>query len=67
MQSKLSKPIMTTTLNNFEPISFFIAISNLPRLIKILWRPHTSNSVKYYIIERSDFENLSPLISFFVI
>jgi fibronectin type 3 domain-containing protein len=57
MQSKLSKPIMTTTLNNFEPISFFIAISNLPRLIKILWRPHTSNAVKYYIIERSDFEN----------
>ena len=53
-QSNPSKPIKATTLNNLEPIAFAVAISNLPRTIKILWRPHSNKSVKYYIIQRND-------------
>ena len=56
-QSKLSKPIKVTTLNKFDSVSFSLAVGNLPRTIKILWRPHTNYSVNAYIIERSDSKN----------
>jgi hypothetical protein len=52
--SKMSEVIQATTLGNIESISFSLAISNLPRQVKILWRPHTNHSVKYYIIQRTD-------------
>jgi fibronectin type 3 domain-containing protein len=53
-QSKLSKPIKVNTLNNLEPITFSVAIENLARQVKILWRPHSNRSVKYYIIQRNN-------------
>lgn len=53
-QSNPSKPVRATTLNPLEPIAFAIAIENLPKQVKILWRPHSNKSVKYYIIQRND-------------
>jgi fibronectin type 3 domain-containing protein len=47
-----SVPIEVETLNNFEPVSFVTTISNMPRRIKVLWRPHTNSRVGSYIIER---------------
>jgi hypothetical protein len=52
--SKLSNFIKAKTLGKIESISFSLAISNLPRQVKILWRPHTNHSVEYYIIQRTD-------------
>ena len=52
-QSYISKPIQANTLNTIDSISFSVAISNMPRQVKILWRPHTNKSIKYYIIQRS--------------
>ena len=53
-QSNPSKPIRVNTLELFDSISFSIAIGNLPRQVKILWRPHTNKAVKYYKIQRND-------------
>ena len=52
--SDITKLIKARTLDNIESISFSLAISNLPRQVKILWRPHTNHSIKYYIIQRTD-------------
>jgi fibronectin type 3 domain-containing protein len=52
--SNLSQPIKVTTLPKLNPISFSIAIENLARQVKILWRPHHDKSVKSYIIQRND-------------
>ena len=52
--SRLSDFIRAKTLGKIDSISFSLAISNLPRQIKILWRPHTNHSVEYYIIQRTD-------------
>lgn len=53
-ESHPSKSIMTQTLPLFESVSYITAISNMPKQIKILWRPHQSERVKEYIIERTD-------------
>jgi fibronectin type 3 domain-containing protein len=52
-ESKTSQPIVALTKPILEPISFVQAISNLPRQIKILWRPHSSERVESYIIEKT--------------
>ena len=52
--SNITKLIRARTLDNIESISFSLAVSNLPRQVKILWRPHTNHSIKYYIIQRTD-------------
>jgi len=52
-ESKASDSITASTLPNFESVSLIESISDLPRQIKILWRPHSSSRVSKYIIERS--------------
>ena len=52
--SDISRPIKATTLPTIDSVSFALAISNLPRQVKILWRPHTNHSIEYYIIQRTD-------------
>lgn len=54
VQSYPSDIITIKTLKGIAPISFSLAVSNLPRKIKVLWRPHTNNSIKYYLIQRKD-------------
>jgi fibronectin type 3 domain-containing protein len=52
-ESRASDTIVVSTLQNFESVSLIESISNLPRQIKILWRPHSSQRVSKYIIERT--------------
>jgi len=53
-ESQPSKTITAATKQRFQSVSFITAISNLPRQIKLLWRPHTNPRVSHYRIERSN-------------
>ena len=66
IESRPSKTFQVVTLPRPEAIAFIQAISNLPRQIKIIWRPHSNESIKYYKIFRStpqdsDWERLETL------
>lgn len=66
IESKPSKTFQVMTLPRPEPISFIQAISNLPRQIKVIWRPHQNESIEYYKVFRStpqdpDWEKLETL------
>jgi fibronectin type 3 domain-containing protein len=52
-ESVASQTVMAQTLPRYESVSFIAAISDLPRQIKIIWRPHTNLAVKKYIVQRS--------------
>lgn len=52
-ESRASDTIIVSTLPNFESVSLIESISDLPRQIKILWRPHSNPRVSEYIIERT--------------
>ncbi len=52
-ESSASQSVETQTKPRFKSVSFIAATSNLPRQVKILWRPHTNKSVEKYILERS--------------
>ncbi len=52
-ESKPTNSIEVTTADRPEAVPFIQAISNLPRQIKVLWRPHSSLNIEYYKIERS--------------
>jgi fibronectin type 3 domain-containing protein len=41
------------TKKRFESVSFVSAVNELPRQIKILWRPHSNERVEKYIIQRA--------------
>lgn len=56
-ESERTAPIQVQTAN-LEPVVFVQAISNYPRRVKILWRPHDNPRVSGYIIERSDLSKL---------
>ena len=53
IESKPTTSYTVSTLPVPEAISFIQAISNLPKQIKILWRPHESQRIKKYIVERT--------------
>jgi len=57
-ESVASKSITVKTKPIFPSVSFITAIDQLPRQIKVLWRPHTNQRVKKYIIQRNDNKNL---------
>ncbi len=52
-ESVPTNTFMAQTLPVLAPISYVQAISNMPRQIKVLWRPHESERVQYYRIERT--------------
>ncbi|MGB3751242.1 MAG: hypothetical protein WA945_06705, partial [Arcobacteraceae bacterium] len=52
-ESRPSDTVVVSTLPNFESVSLIEAISDLPRQIKILWRPHQNPRVSEYILERT--------------
>ncbi|MEA3288813.1 MAG: hypothetical protein U9Q04_01420 [Campylobacterota bacterium] len=54
LESAPTEGINVITLPNLESVSFIVAISNLPRQIKIIWRPHQDSRVEKYYLERSD-------------
>ncbi len=53
IESAPSEAVIISTLPNFDSVSLIQSISNLPRQIKILWRPHTNPAVSKYIIEKT--------------
>jgi len=66
VESRPTKTFQVTTLARPEAIAFIQAISNLPRQIKIVWRPHSNESIEYYKVFRStpqdsDWEKLETL------
>lgn len=52
-ESRASDTVIVSTLANFDSVSLIESISDLPRQIKILWRPHTNPRVSEYILERT--------------
>jgi len=52
-ESRPTNAYTVQTLPVLEAVSYIQAISNMPRQIKILWRPHESERIQYYVIERS--------------
>ncbi len=53
IESRTTSDYVVSTLDTPEGVSFIQAISNLPRQIKIVWRPHTNERIAYYKIEKS--------------
>ena len=52
-ESRATNAYITSTLTPIDGISFIQAISNLPRQIKIIWRPHTNERISSYEIQRT--------------
>ena len=52
-ESRASQSDVIQTKPRFESVSFLTAINQLPKQIKILWRPHSNQRVSKYIIEKS--------------
>ncbi|QKF81669.1 fibronectin type III domain-containing protein [Halarcobacter ebronensis] len=66
VESKTTDDYVVSTLPLMEGVTFIQAISNLPRQIKIIWRPHPNERVESYRIERtsprtSEWENLKTV------
>ena len=52
-ESLQSKPVRVKTAPMVPSVSFVRAIANLPKRIKVIWRPHQDLRVKGYVVERS--------------
>jgi len=55
-ESEASKTYRITTKPLLASVSFFDSIGNLPRMAKLIWRPHDNPAVKGYILERQTVE-----------
>jgi fibronectin type 3 domain-containing protein len=53
IESRTTSNYIVSTLPKMEGVSFIQAVSNLPRQIKIIWRPHSNERIESYKIERS--------------
>ena len=56
-QSAKSNLKVVNSLPVLESVSWIHSIQNMPRSAKIIWRPHTNEKVKAYIIERKTLED----------
>lgn len=52
-ESKPTNAYTVETLPIPEAVAYIQAISNMPRQVKVLWRPHQSERISYYVIERT--------------
>jgi fibronectin type 3 domain-containing protein len=52
-----SKVFVVNTLPVLQSVSWIHSITGLPRIAKIIWRPHSSERVDSYLIERKSFED----------
>jgi len=55
-ESDASKTFRVTTKPVINSVSFFDSIGNMPRMAKLIWRPHDNPSVRGYILERQVIE-----------
>lgn len=53
-ESKSTTAYQTQTLPRLEAVAFVQSLSNLPNRIKLIWRPHASDRISYYGIEKLD-------------
>jgi fibronectin type 3 domain-containing protein len=54
LESIATKTISVKTKPKIPAVSFIDAISNLPRLAKVIWRPHVNDKVIGYLVYRLD-------------
>ncbi len=52
-ESEKSKLLSISSLPVLESVSWIYSVPGMPRSAKILWRPHTNQKVKTYVIERN--------------
>lgn len=52
LESQPSQATVVGTLPALDSVSWIYAAQDMPRTAKILWRPHTNQIVKEYILER---------------
>ncbi len=52
-----SRVMVLNSLPVLESVSWIHSITDMPRSAKIIWRPHTNQKVKSYIIERKTLED----------
>lgn len=55
-ESNPSKEVVVDTLPVLDSVSWLHVVENMPRSAKIIWRPHTNQIVKRYILERKTLE-----------
>lgn len=55
-ESLPSKITTVSTLPILDSVSWIYAAQDMPRSAKIIWRPHTNQIVKYYVLERKTLE-----------
>jgi hypothetical protein len=53
----MSKEVVVNSLPVLGSVSWIHSIPGMPRSAKIIWRPHTNQKVKSYIIERNTLED----------
>ncbi|MBL0707424.1 MAG: fibronectin type III domain-containing protein [Sulfurimonas sp.] len=58
-ESKMSSPKVLKSLPVLQSVSWIKSIQNMPRTAKIIWRPHTNQKVKSYIIQRRTLKDTS--------
>jgi hypothetical protein len=56
-ESVPSETVSASTLPLLESVSFVKAITGLPHRIKIIWRPHASQRVEAYLVEKNEFNS----------
>ena len=52
VESNTTDAYIATTLPRIVPVSFAQGLSELPKQIKIVWRPHSDQRISYYRIEK---------------
>lgn len=55
-QSRKSDITAISSLPPMESVTWIHSIQNMPRSAKIIWRPHTNEKVKSYIVQRKTLE-----------
>ncbi len=53
-ESVKSKAVSISTKQRLDAVGFVQAITNLPKRVKIIWRPHPFNSVNSYLIQKRE-------------
>lgn len=54
--STQSAPVFVRSLPQMDSVAWIHSVTDMPRSAKILWRPHTNQKVKGYILQRKTLE-----------
>ena len=56
-EGKRSREVVVNTLPVLDSVSWIHSITGMPRVAKIIWRPHSNEKVKAYVMERKTLED----------